>query len=346
MIKGNNMSESATKVTKRLGFACKYIDNPSQANGIKATDNVKQYNTCTTTVAWLSRQTKKTAEDKLLSIIKHNLAATYKLVKKVSEFDEHFRMVRISSDLLPVYTHPNYSYFYQSKDIIDFLEKQFTKIGEFARASDVRISFHSGQFCVLASDRPDVVERSIQEFEYHVDMARWMGYGQVFQDMKINVHISGKKGPDGIRDVYNNRLSTEARNIITIENEEISYGLDDCLELSDIIPIVFDYHHNWVKTGEYVLLEDTNIQLVIDSWKDVRPTMHYSQSKPDLFVNNIVKPNTSRSALRAHSDDYWNIEINKQLFPFWDKFDIMCECKLKNLGMKKLFNDFKPLINI
>ena len=55
---------------------------------------------------------------------------------------------------------------------------------------DVRISFHPGQFCVLASDKPDVVERSIDEFEYHVNMARWMGYGKEFQDMKINIHIS------------------------------------------------------------------------------------------------------------------------------------------------------------
>jgi UV DNA damage endonuclease len=334
------------EVIKRLGFACKFIDNVSQVNGIKATDDAKQYNTRATTVAWLSRQTKRVVEERLISIIEHNLDATYKLIKKVSEYDEHFRMVRISSDLLPVYTHPNYNYFYQDPDVISILETEFKQIGAFAVGNNVRLSFHPGQFCVLASDRADVVEKSILEFEYHAYMAKLMGYGQTFQDLKVNVHISGKQGPKGIRDVYNNRLSTEARNVITIENEEFSYGIDDCLELADIIPIVFDYHHHWVKTGNYLNITDPKVQQIIDSWRDVRPVMHYSQSKPELFIDGVVNTNASKSALRAHSDDYWNSDINAQVFSFWEKFDIMCECKLKNLGMQKLFNEFKPLINI
>ena len=68
-----------------------------------------------------------------------------------------------------------------------------------ARKLDVKISFHPGQFCVLSSATPEIVERSIEEFEYHADLARWMGFGKSFQDgCKINVHISGKQGPDGI----------------------------------------------------------------------------------------------------------------------------------------------------
>ena len=46
-----------------------------------------------------------------------------------------------------------------------------------------------------------------------------MGYGRTFQDFKINVHISGRQGPAGIKAVLP-RLSQEARNCITIENEE------------------------------------------------------------------------------------------------------------------------------
>jgi UV DNA damage endonuclease len=59
------------------------------------------------------------------------------------------------------------------------LAKIFAPIGETARRLDVRLSFHPGQFCVLASEIRRIVNRSIQEFEYHADMARWMGYGQI-----------------------------------------------------------------------------------------------------------------------------------------------------------------------
>ena len=90
-----------------------------------------------------------------------------------------------------------------------------------ARTLDVKVSFHPGQFCVLSSETPEIVERSIEEFEYHADMARWMGFGKSFQDgCKINVHISGRQGPAGIIKALT-RLSPEARNLITIENDEM-----------------------------------------------------------------------------------------------------------------------------
>ena len=45
----------------------------------------------------------------------------------------------------------------------------------------------------------DIEECNTSEFEYHVNMARWMGFGKSFQDgCKVNVHISGRQGPEGI----------------------------------------------------------------------------------------------------------------------------------------------------
>jgi UV DNA damage endonuclease len=133
-------------------------------------------------------------------------------------------------------------------DVQNSLQRWFAPIGETARANDVRLSFHPDQFVVLASDRDEVVNKSIEEFEYHCDMVRWMGYGKQFQDFKVNVHISGRRGPQGIRDVYN-RLSPEARNTLTLENEEYTHGLTDCLSLSDLVPTVMDIHHNWIREG-------------------------------------------------------------------------------------------------
>jgi hypothetical protein len=198
----------------------------------------------------------------------------------------------------------------------------------------------------------NIVERSIEEFEYHADMARWMGYGKSFQDFKINVHISGRQGPEGIRRVLG-RLSPEARNTITIENEENSWGLDDCLTLGDVVPIVLDVHHTWCREGEYLDPNSDRVKRVLDSWRGVRPAMHYSISREDVLVGHDpnVLPNMpkllaqgfKKQKLRAHSDFYWNQECNDWALTFLDSFDIMCESKGKNLASFALYDRAKQL---
>ena len=333
-------------MTKRIGFACKWIDDPSQVNGIDRNDDCKKFNTGTTTVAWLNRQSKEVAEQRLWDLMVNNISSIRSLVEQVGSLDPSMRMVRLSSDILPVYTESSWKYFWQRTDAKDYCEKSFGEVGDLARKLDVRLSFHPGQFTVLASDNPDIVNRSIEEFEYHANMARWMGYGQKFQDFKINVHIAGRQGPDGIRHALA-RLSPEARNTITIENEEMKHGLDDCLSISDIVPIVLDIHHHFIREGEYISPNDDRVKRVLDSWRGRRPTCHYSVSREDLLLDHCNKtlPNMDlllsqgykKSKLRAHSDFYWNTAVNDWALTFWDHFDIMCESKAKNLASRALY---------
>jgi hypothetical protein len=337
---------------KKIGFACKWIDHPDQVNGIKSTDACKELNTGTTTVAWLNRQTREVAEQRLWDLMVQNISSTYKLVERVGTLDESLRIVRISSDILPVYTESTWSYFWRKPDVRLYAERSFMEVGQLARSRGVRLSFHPGQFCVLASSSESIVQRSIEEFEYHADMARWMGYGRTFQDFKINVHIAGRAGPDGIRSAYK-RLSPEARNCITIENEEMAHGLDNCLAISDIVPIVLDIHHHWIREGEYIQATDDRVKQVLDSWRGLRPTCHYSVSREDYLVdhNNTVAPNHQtllesghkKSKLRAHSDFYWNSAVNDWALTFLDNFDIMCESKGKNLASFALHARAKEL---
>jgi UV DNA damage endonuclease len=341
-------------MTKRIGFACKWIDHAEQVNGIDAKDDAKKYNTGGTTVAWLNRQSRDVAEQKLWDIMASNIESTRLLVERVGQLDKNLRMVRLSSDMLPVYTQSDWSYFWRRNDVRDYCDRNLLAVGDSARRSDVRLSFHPGQFTVLASINPGIVDRSIDEFEYHADLARWMGYGKTFQDLKINVHISGKEGPAGIRRAYN-RLSTEARNCITIENEENAWGLDDCLALTNILPIVLDVHHNWINSGEYISPSDPRVQQVVDSWRGLRPTMHYSVSREDYLVGHstdvmpdhkvLLENGYRKQKLRAHSDFMWNNEVNKWVYGFWDQFDVMVECKSKNLGAHQLFEFWKQLEN-
>ena len=335
---------------KKIGFACKWIDHPHQVDGIKPKDDAKQYNTGTTTISWLNRQTKEVAEQKLWDLMVQNLEATYKLVERVGQLEENLRMVRISSDLLPAYTEPTWSYFWRRPDVVGYCSTFFLRIGDVARANNVRLSFHPGQFCVLASESTDVINRSIEDFEYHVDMARYMGYGKTFQDFKINVHIAGRRGPQGIKDVMK-RLSPEARNMITIENDEISWGIEHSLELVDTCALVLDIHHHWIKTGEYIENNDNRIKRITDSWRGVRPVIHYSVSREDVLVGHsglhrpalipLMENGYKKGKLRAHSNFYWNEEVNKWAITHSSWADIMCESKGKNLASFK----FRELLN-
>jgi len=265
---------------KRIGFCCKYLDSDQTQPKKLLEDLQKQYNTRTTTITWLNRQEKDVAEQRLWDLMEHNIQSFYNLVEYTGCLIPERRMVRLGSDCLPAFTEKDWSYFWQKSDVQTYCEKEFAKVGDLARQLDVKLSFHPGQFCVLASDNPDIVERSIEEFEYHVNMARWMGYGKEFQDFKCNVHISGRQGYQGIINVLP-KLTPEARNIITIENDEMCHGLDASLELRDHVALVLDIHHHWIRDEEYIQADDDRVKRVIDSWRGVRPTLHYSYSRDE-----------------------------------------------------------------
>jgi UV DNA damage endonuclease len=331
---------------KRIGFCCKWLNDPSECGGMKVNAVDRDLNGRSTTMRWL-REHPAEAEQRQWDIMNHNAAAAVKMIERVATLPANRRMVRLGSEMLQGYTEKDWIDWWQQTDVQNHLERIFAPIGETARRLDVRLSFHPGQFCVLASENPGIVERSIQEFEYHADMARWMGYGKSFQDFKINVHISGKRGPAGIIDTLG-RLSPEARNCITIENDENSWGIDASLELAQHCALVLDIHHHWIRTGDYIQATDDRVLRIVDSWRGVRPAMHYSVSREDYLVDHtadaapdhvqLLETGYKKQKLRAHSDFYWNQATTDWALTFWDQFDIQCESKGKNLASEQVYN--------
>ena len=327
---------------KRIGFACKYM-HPDQTQKPKILKEIQgQYSERSTTITWLNRQITETAEQKLWDCLTINSQNAYRLVEYVGNLPESQRMVRLGSNMMPAYTHEDWRHFYQRQDVRDEAARGWIKVGELARELGVRLSMHPGQFTVLASDNPEIVNRSIEEFEYHADIIRWMGYGKNWQDFKCNVHISGRQGPAGIKAILP-KLSTEARNCITIENDENAWGLDSSLELEKDVALVIDIHHHWCHSGgEYIDRNDDRIKRIIDSWRGVRPAMHYSVSREDLLSDHprdqkpdfqrLLEQGFKKAKLRAHSDYMWNTAVNEWAGTFRKDFDIMVEAKAKNLA--------------
>ncbi len=326
----------------RIGFCCKWLTDASECGGMKVNAANRELNGRSTTMRWL-REHPKEAEQRQWDIMNHNAAAALKMVETVGALRPELRMVRLGSEMLQGYTEPNWKAWWQQADIQRHLENIFRPIGDRARELGVRLDFHPGQFCVLASESDGIVERSIEEFEYHADMARWMGYGGSWHDhgFGINVHLSGKGGPEKFLRTLG-RLSPEARNLITIENDEISYGLDVTLAVADHVALVLDIHHHFIKTGEYIDPQDSRAQRVLESWRGVRPLCHYSVSREDILVDHDpgVRPDLAdllargfkKQKLRAHSDFYWNRAVNDWAATFSPYFDIECESKGKNLA--------------
>jgi hypothetical protein len=115
------------------------------------------------------------------------------------------------------------------------------------------------------------------------------------------------------------------------------------------VALVLDIHHHWINTGEYIDPSDSRVQRVIESWRGVRPTCHYSVSREDILVDHdagtrpdlaeLLGRGYKKQKLRAHSDFYWNRAVNRWAAGFLDNFDIQCEAKGKNLARDGFVND-------
>lgn len=303
----------------------------------------------TTTITSLGKLSDIQVMTKLLGLVSHNMDTLERLMTHISLLPEDQRMIRFGSDILPAYTHDVGNWVYREPTMRALMENGFSKIGAIARQYDVRLSFHPGQYCVLNSVNEGTYYRAIAEFEYHVEMMRMMGFATGWhpQGATINIHTGSRAG--GISGLIKglDGLSADGRNLITIENDEYSFGLTELEYLADHAAIVLDIHHEWIKSGgQYIQPDDPRIEYVKASWRGVRPLGHFSTSNPGVLVNPdpSVLPcfATQRAAkkslrdLRAHSDFCWNTAANDWALSHLSWMDIEVEAKMKNLASDQL----------
>jgi UV DNA damage endonuclease len=327
----------------RLGFCCKFIPEDGDAEA------ARRMNISNVTMAYLARQEPKAAFDKVAAVVTHNLAVLRRQIEHVGSRPPLERLHRMASQILPGYTHPSCQAFYRDPDLRALIERSLAETGAFARALGVRLSMHPGQFCVIASASESALKNGLDEFEYHTEIMVLMGYGGGWHlhGAHINIHAGARAvGVEGFRAGLA-RLSEAARNLITVENDEVSYGLDDLLPLADSLPLVLDLHHHWIASrGEYIDPGDPRIARIIESWRGVRPVSHVSVSREDLLSDHDIHARPDFAALvaagikpkdlRAHSDLMWNEAVNDLVarHMVWTDFEI--EAKLKNIASEGL----------
>jgi UV DNA damage repair endonuclease len=327
----------------RLGFCCKFIPEDGDAG------SARRMNIVAVTIAHLTRLGPKQGFDKLASAVAHNLEALQHQIEYVAGRPPLERLHRISSGLLPCYTHETCEAFYRDPDLRGLIESGLARTGRMARELGVRLSMHPGQFCVIASTNEAALKNGVEEFEYHAELMDLMGYGGGWHPhgAHVNIHAGAKAvGAEGFRAGLK-RLSETARNLVTVENDEVSYGLDDLLPLGDDVPIVLDIHHHWIATsGEYIEPDDLRIARIVESWRGVRPVSHVSVSREDLLADHDVRVRPDYRTLtqagiksrdlRAHSDLMWNEAVNDLVAAHLSWSDFEVEAKLKNIASEGL----------
>jgi UV DNA damage endonuclease len=233
------------------------------------------------------------------------------------------KLFRISSSIIPWGNNIDIT---QLKDYEE-IKTELKKAGDFAKLWDIRITCHPGPFVVLTSPKDSVVDNAISDLEMHAKLFDMMGLSKTPYN-KINIHCNGVYG-DKITAMDRfcknfNRLSDSVRSRLTVENDDKAsmYSVKDLMYIHKKIgiPIVFDYHHHQFCTGD--MTEKEALELAVTTWpKDIRPIVHYSESK-------ALHENDAKQKPQAHSD-YINAIPNTYNMDV----DIMVEAKAKELAI-------------
>lgn len=113
-------------VTPRLGYCCKYIAPDDDEERERA------LNLRGLTMAYLARQTPAAAFDKLGEVVRHNLRAVQLQIAEVAARPPLERLLRLSSDVLPGFTHPTALAYYRDGDLRAEIEGSLAAAGEAA----------------------------------------------------------------------------------------------------------------------------------------------------------------------------------------------------------------------
>jgi UV DNA damage endonuclease len=256
----------------RLGLCCIFRDQP-----------IKFAHTTATAIGRMSRA------DGLAKLGRLGMANAEALLAALRFCAGHgIGCFRITSQILPLRTHPVHGYGIDDLPDGDEIIRRFRECGAFARRSGLRTCFHPDQFVVLNSPHPGVVEASVRELEYQAEVAGWVG-----ADV-LNVHGGGGYGDKAAAlDTFARNLgllSPRARSRLTVENDDRTFTPADLLPLcrSEGLPLVYDVHHHRCRRDGLTVEEATgqavatwgreplfHVSSPLGGWGGPRPERHH-----------------------------------------------------------------------
>ncbi|MDY0277538.1 MAG: UV DNA damage repair endonuclease UvsE [Acholeplasma sp.] len=271
-------------------------------------------------------------DEKLKEIISYNLDSLENIIDY--NIKNNIKMFRISSDLIPFGSSPinklNWDIIFQDK---------FKSIAKKIKKGNIRVSMHPGQYTVLNSPDKEIVNRAIDDLNYHGKILELL---ETDFSSKLILHIGGVYGDKVIasnRFVENfSKLNDNIKKRLVIENDDRSFNIVDVLKISEQIniPVIFDNLHHEINPPDIYKTDQEWINLCKLTFKieDGRQKIHYSEQDVSKKMG-------------AHSKT-----INPDKFLIWYKainredIDIMLEVKDKNISAIKISDCLNSNIKI
>jgi UV DNA damage endonuclease len=245
----------------RWGLCCQFLDSP-----IKFRSATHRY------VASLQS---RAGRRYLMEIARDNAQSLIAAVERCHQLG--IGAFRITSQILPLVTHPESGYTLEQLDPSGEAEATFHLAGDLAREYGIRLSFHPDQFVVLNSVSERVAAWSIAELELQGSLAELVGADAIV------LHGGGAFG--GVAAALDrlgvglSRLSPNTRARLALENDDRQFTPADLLPLcrAEGVPLVYDVHHHRCHPDGLTAGEAT--ELAAETWDGREPWCHLSSPK-------------------------------------------------------------------
>ena len=229
---------------------------------------------------------------------------------------------RLSSDMFPWFSH------YKFTDLPNWnkIQSIMKEIGDFVIENKIRVGFHPGQYCVIASQTPHVVDNSIDELNKTAEILDYMGL-PANNYYSINIHLNTTQPTleESAKRFCNNfmLLSDSAKKRLTVENDDklAQFTVQDLHKMVHSvigIPIIADSLHHFIHPGGYSWEE--SFKLALTTWGDIKPLCHHSSSRK------IHEDKTT--TIQTHTDF-----IYERFENFDIDVDVELECKMKDVAL-------------
>ena len=279
-----------------------------------------------------------------------HLSVSLAYLRDIFEYlrSQQITMYRMSSDLAPYATHPDMPQFHNQ---LDECAAELALMGNLAREIGLRLSFHPSQYVILNSADEALTAKSVWDLRVQAEILDRMALGP---EAVVVTHVGGVyEGRDPARERFARRfeqLPAAVRRRLVLENDDSRFSVADIRWIHERtgVRLVFDNLHHHNHNPDDIPLCDA-LALCLATWPaDVRPKIHFSSPRTEMRVIER-QDKTSGKKVETLQAPIWTRHSDFiHPFEFIDfmrtadglrPFDVMLECKAKDLALLRLRED-------